>query len=101
MGAADGRRRRDDAKHLPVMVDEVVDVFRPVPAGVIVDATVGAGGHASALLDARPDLSVIGLDRDEDALAAAAVATARFGDRVTLVHAPFDTLADVVREPWP
>ena len=44
-----------------------------------------------------PDLSVIGLDRDEDALTEASVATARFGDRVTLVHARFDTLADVVR----
>ncbi len=84
-------------EHLPVMLDEVVDVFRPVPEGVIVDATVGAGGHSSALLAARSDLSVIGLDRDEDALRTASVATARFGGRVTLVHARFDTLADVVR----
>ncbi len=79
------------------MVAEVVDVFRPVPEGVIVDATVGAGGHSAALLAARPDLSVIGLDRDTDALTEASVATARFGARVTLVHARFDTLADAVR----
>ena len=83
--------------HLPVMVEEVVEVFRPVPEGVIVDATVGAGGHSSALLASRPDLSVIGLDRDEDALTVASAATARFGARVTLAHARFDTLADVVR----
>ena len=83
--------------HLPVMVEEVIDVFRPVPEGVIVDATVGAGGHSAALLASRPDLSVIGLDRDEDALTMASAATARFGARVTLVHARFDTLADVVR----
>ncbi len=103
MNAPDGNTaKREPAKwepglHLPVMREEVVDVFRPVPEGVIVDATVGAGGHSSALLDARPDLSVIGLDRDEDALTTASAATARFGARVTLVHARFDTLADVVR----
>ena len=74
-----------------------MDVFRPVPAGVIVDATVGAGGHTAALLASRPDLSVIGLDRDEDALTMASAATARFEGRVTLAHARFDTLADVVR----
>ncbi|MEA2826334.1 MAG: rRNA (cytosine1402-N4)-methyltransferase [Actinomycetota bacterium] len=84
-------------EHLPVMVEEIVEVFRPVPEGVIVDATVGAGGHSAALLASRPDLSVIGLDRDEDALTMASAATARFGARVTLVHARFDTLADVVR----
>ncbi len=84
-------------EHLPVMVEEVVEVFRPVPEGLIVDATVGAGGHSAALLASRPDLSVIGLDRDEDALTMASAATARFGARVTLVHARFDTLADVVR----
>jgi 16S rRNA (cytosine1402-N4)-methyltransferase len=80
------------------MVDEVVDVFRPVPEGVIVDATVGAGGHSAAILAARPDLSVIGLDRDEDALTEAATATAPFGARATLVHARFDTLAGAVRD---
>jgi 16S rRNA (cytosine1402-N4)-methyltransferase len=84
-------------EHLPVMVEEIVEVFRPVPEGLIVDATVGAGGHSAALLASRPDLSVIGLDRDEDALTMASAATARFAARVTLVHARFDTLADVVR----
>ena len=98
MNAADASNENGPAKHLPVMVQEIVDVFRPVPEGVIVDATVGAGGHSAAILAARPDLSVIGLDRDEDALTEASVATARFGARVTLVHAPFDTLADVVRD---
>lgn len=93
MNAADGKSQL----HVAVMREEVVDVFRPVPEGVVVDATVGAGGHSAALLDARPDLTVIGLDRDEDALAAASAATARFGARATLARARFDTLADVVR----
>ena len=54
--------------HRPVMVDEVVELMRAVPPGVVVDATVGAGGHARALLEARPDLRLVGLDRDGDAI---------------------------------
>jgi len=42
--------------HLPVMVREVVELLSPVPEGLIVDCTVGGAGHATALLDARPDL---------------------------------------------
>ncbi len=83
--------------HLPVMVDEVVDVFRPVPPGVIVDTTVGAGGHARALLEALPGSTVLGIDRDSDALAEAAATLAPFGDRVTLAHARFDTLVRTAR----
>ena len=50
--------------HLPVMADEIVELFRPVPPGVLLDATVGGGGHARRLLEARPDLRLLGLDRD-------------------------------------
>ena len=85
-------------RHLPVMVAEVVDVLRPVPAGVIVDATVGAGGHATALLDALPQHTLIGLDRDDEALALAGEALARFGGRVDLRRANFDELGTVVQE---
>ena len=84
--------------HLPVMVDEVVDVLRPVPPGLLVDATVGAGGHSRALLDARPDSTLLGLDRDGDALAVAATSLAPFGDRVALAHVRFDALAETVGE---
>ena len=84
--------------HLPVMVDEVVDVLRPVPPGVIVDATVGAGGHSRALLEALPDSTLLGIDRDSDALAEAASTLAPFGDRVSLAHARFDALTQIVRE---
>ena len=64
----------------------------PVPAGVVVDATVGGGGHAAALLAARPDLGVLGLDRDPAALAAAAGRLAPFGPRAVLQHARFADL---------
>ncbi|CAA9271896.1 MAG: 16S rRNA (cytosine(1402)-N(4))-methyltransferase [uncultured Acidimicrobiales bacterium] len=82
--------------HLPVMVAEVVDALRPVPPGPIVDATLGAGGHAAALLDALPDHTLIGLDRDDEALALAGDTLDRFGDRVVLRRANFDDLGDVV-----
>ena len=54
------------------MVREVVEVLEPIPAGVVLDATIGSGGHTAALLERRPDLSFVGLDRDPSALAAAA-----------------------------
>jgi 16S rRNA (cytosine1402-N4)-methyltransferase len=74
------------------MVDEVVALLGPVPAGVVVDATVGGGGHSAALLEAHPDLSVVGIDQDPDAVAAAAARLARFGDRATVLHGRFDDL---------
>ncbi len=92
MDGADGR------PHLPVMVAEVVAVLRPVPPGVLVDATVGAGGHAAALLDALPEHVLVGLDRDDEALSAAGEALVRFGDRVALRRAHFSQLAEVVAE---
>ena len=92
MGGADP----EPMPHLPVLVAEVVEAFRPVPPGPLVDATVGAGGHAAALLDALPGHSLIALDRDDEALAAAARALARFGDRAVLRRANFDQLDDVV-----
>ena len=85
-------------QHRPVMVDEVVATFAPVPAGLLVDATLGAGGHAGALLDAHPQLRLLGLDRDQDALAAARENLARFGDRVIgLEHARFDQITAITR----
>lgn len=83
-------------RHAPVMVDEVVGLFAPVPQGWVIDATVGGGGHAGALLAAHSQLRVLGLDQDPAALAAAAERLAPFGERVRLVRARFDRLADVV-----
>jgi 16S rRNA (cytosine1402-N4)-methyltransferase len=84
--------------HRPVMADEVVAALLSVPPGVFVDATVGGGGHARLLLEARPDLRLVGLDRDPDALAAAAATLAPFSDRVTLRRATFDHLAEIMRD---
>ena len=85
-------------EHRPVMVDEVVDLFRAVPSGTVVDATVGGGGHAAAILDALPHLTVLGLDRDADALVAATSSLARFGERVEVRQVRFDALTETMNE---
>lgn len=79
------------------MRDEIVEVFSTVPAGHILDATLGGAGHSTALLESRDDLSVIGVDRDTDALATSGERLARFGARVSLHHHRFDEL-DVAME---
>jgi 16S rRNA (cytosine1402-N4)-methyltransferase len=84
--------------HIPVLRDEVVSLFASVPPGTIVDATVGAGGHAAALLEARDDVRVVGLDRDAAAVAAAQERLAPFGDRVTLIQSPFSALESVLAD---
>jgi 16S rRNA (cytosine1402-N4)-methyltransferase len=84
--------------HGPVMVDEVVALLAVTPPGVVLDATLGGAGHARAVLDAAPQLSVVGLDQDPDAVAAARAALEGYGARATVVHARFDSLASVLDE---
>jgi len=73
-------------------------VLAPERGGLFVDATVGAGGHAEALLDAGARVRVLGLDRDPDALAAAGARLARFGERVALRRADFGDLDQVLAD---
>ncbi len=89
----------DDAfHHVPVLLDRVVELLSAVPDGRYVDATLGGGGHAEAVLAAHPGLHLLGIDRDDAALSAASVRLARFGDRVELVRASFGGIADIVRD---
>jgi 16S rRNA (cytosine1402-N4)-methyltransferase len=103
----EGLRMARTYAHEPVMVDEVVALFGPVPAGVVVDGTAGGGGHAAALLDAHAHLGVLALDRDPDAVAAAAARLARFGRRAAVRRATFDRIEEIVasasadRDTWP
>ena len=85
-------------EHLPVLRDEVVSLFASAPDGVVVDATVGGGGHAAALLEAHPGLRVVGFDRDPAAMDAARLRLAPFGDRVTLIRSPFSVLDQVASD---
>jgi 16S rRNA (cytosine1402-N4)-methyltransferase len=82
--------------HIPVLRDDVVSLFATAPPGVVVDATVGGGGHSAALLEAYPLLRVVGLDRDPAALDAARRRLAPFGDRASVEHASFSELESVV-----
>ncbi|MBK8460355.1 MAG: 16S rRNA (cytosine(1402)-N(4))-methyltransferase RsmH [Micropruina sp.] len=87
--------------HLPVMrarITELLAVPLAAPDAVYVDCTLGAGGHAEAILTACPSASLIGIDRDPSALELAAQRLARFGDRVALFEARYDELADVLAE---
>lgn len=81
--------------HTPVLLDRCVELLAPAlqeDGAVLVDATLGMGGHSEALLERFPGIRLIGLDRDTDALRIAGERLARFRDRITLVHAVYDEI---------
>ena len=85
--------------HIPVMLDRVVALLTPSLTGesrVLVDATLGLGGHTLALLERFPGLRVVGLDRDPYALESSRERLAGYADRVTFVHAVYDELPEVL-----
>lgn len=87
--------------HLPVMAERVVALLAPAlsaPGAVLVDATVGLGGHAALLLRAHPELRLVALDRDPEALRLSERRLADYAGRVTAVHAVYDRLSDVLDE---
>lgn len=87
------------AEHVPVLLDRVLELLEPVAGGagaVVVDATVGLGGHTAALLERHPELRMIGIDRDPAALAHSERRLASHRDRVRLVHGVYDTLPQIL-----
>ncbi|SDM91115.1 16S rRNA (cytosine(1402)-N(4))-methyltransferase RsmH [Allokutzneria albata] len=81
--------------HIPVLLDRTLDLLRPALTGrpaVVVDGTLGLGGHSEAMLNAFPEVTLVGLDRDPRALELAGARLAPFGDRAKLVHAVYDEL---------
>lgn len=85
--------------HRTVLLHETVAALQPRSGGVYADATLGGGGHAEAILEASsPDGVIIGVDRDENALAAARHRLSRFGSRARFVHAPFSQLSSALRQ---
>ena len=99
-----GRALNDMAAHdihIPVNLERTLELLAPAlsaPGAIVVDATLGMGGHSEAMLAAHPDLRLIGLDRDTQAIAIAGERLARFGDRVTLVHTVYDRIGEVLEE---
>ena len=86
-------------RHVPVLLDRVVALLAPAldhDGAVMVDATLGLGGHSEAVLQADERVRVIGVDRDPDALELASRRLAPFGDRFTPVHAVYDELPGVL-----
>jgi 16S rRNA (cytosine1402-N4)-methyltransferase len=101
-----GAAMADDHGHLPVLLDRCVELLTPAltrehadgEGAVLIDATLGAGGHAERFLTELPGLRLIGLDRDPDALWIAGERLAQFGDRVMLVRTRYDGIDGVLAE---
>src|SRR5690606_18973809 len=88
-------------RHVPVLLQRCVDLLAPAlaaPGAVLVDCTLGMGGHTEAVLEQLPEAQVIGIDRDTQALELASRRLERFGSRFTPVHAVYDEIADVVAD---
>lgn len=88
-----------DSLHIPVMLERTLELLHPalaVEGAVLVDATLGLGGHAETALERHPHLTLVGLDRDTDALAKAGARLARFGDRVHLVHTVYSGIREAL-----
>jgi 16S rRNA (cytosine1402-N4)-methyltransferase len=85
-----------DYFHQPVLVREITELFAGQSAGVIIDATLGGGGHAAVLLRAAPQVRILGIDRDPEARATAEERLAEFPERFLIVDATFAELANVV-----
>ncbi len=87
-------------EHISVMRDTCIDLLTPAinksETPVVVDATLGLGGHSEALLESNPNLVLIGIDRDLDAIVKAKNRLVKYENRAMLSHAIFDEITDVV-----
>lgn len=89
------------SRHVPVLLDRVIALLAPAlhePGAVLVDATLGLGGHAERALQSFPNVHVLGLDRDQEALRLSRTRLAPFAERLTLVHAVYDELPAVLHQ---
>lgn len=85
-------------EHIPVLLDEVIELLSPHSGGIYLDATLGGGGHAEAILEASaPDGRLIGLDQDEIAIRLAGRRLERFGGRYTILRENFRNMAVAIR----
>src|SRR3954463_16689672 len=87
--------------HVPVLLDRVVALVAPPllqPGSILIDATLGLGGHTEAVLTRCPEAHVIGIDRDTHALQKSKERLAPFSERVTFVHAVYDEIGEVLAE---
>jgi 16S rRNA (cytosine1402-N4)-methyltransferase len=86
-------------KHDPVLLQETLEFLEPNrPDGVLVDATVGLGGHSEALLERYPDVRLVAIDRDPEALERSRQRLSRFANRVTFVRGRHESLIDILKQ---
>ena len=86
-------------EHIPVLVEEVIQFLRPHPNGIYVDATLGGGGHAVAILErSAPTGRLIGIDRDQEAVEAAHKRLVSYEGRASIIHGNFCDLTEILRE---
>jgi len=86
-------------QHQPVLLNEILEYLVPSrPDGTLVDATVGLGGHSEALLEKHPNVRLLGIDRDPEALERSRQRLSRFGDRVTLVRGRHESLIEILKQ---
>jgi 16S rRNA (cytosine1402-N4)-methyltransferase len=89
----------NDRIHTPVLLERCIELLGPAltkPGAVFVDATLGMGGHSAGVLERFPEATLVGLDRDPEALAIAGERLQRFGDRVHLVHTVYDGIREAI-----
>ena len=87
-----------DYGHVPVLLHECLDALSIKPDGIYVDGTLGRAGHSLEIVKRLTTGRLIGIDRDETAIAAARERLANYGDRVTLVHSNFDRIGDILAD---
>lgn len=92
----------NNAPHIPVLLDPVLEVLNPKPGGIYVDGTFGAGGYTSAILDAAPDTKVYAIDRDPNAmLTAERLAAEKYPGRLIPVRGCFGDMYDLISKDCP
>jgi len=85
--------------HIPVLYREVIDTFQQVASGIIIDCTMGYGGHSSMILEANPHLKLIAIDQDQTAIDFSTQRLAKYGDRVSIRKGKFSSvIKDILNE---
>ena len=87
--------------HIPVLYREVVEAFHEIESGVIIDCTMGYGGHSSLLLEANPNITLIGIDQDETAIEFSTKRLEKFGDRVSIRKGRFSKVIKEILQETP
>jgi 16S rRNA (cytosine1402-N4)-methyltransferase len=85
--------------HIPVLYREVIDTFKDIEKGIIIDCTMGYGGHSSMILDANPNIELIAIDQDQTAIDFSTKRLEKYGDRVSIRKGRFSSvIKDIIEE---